>query len=113
MQRGRAYITSEEPCGSFLAGPEGHRRIEAYGCPAFSLGEPYYTETMLPKGYKTIVDWFQEVAGDFDYANPEFRRYDSYNSDAETEREEDWVEEAGARLTPAENYAGERIEELN
>lgn len=86
--RGRAYITSEEPCGSFLAGPDGHRRIEAYGCPAFSLGEPYYTETMLANGYKTVIDWFQEVAADTYYANPEFQRYDSYCSDAETEHED-------------------------
>jgi hypothetical protein len=37
----------------------------------FSLGEPYYIESMLPKGYKVIIDWFQEVAEDPDYANPE------------------------------------------
>lgn len=107
-QRGRAYITSEEPCGSFLAGPDGHRRIEAYGCPAFSLGEPYYTETMLPNGYKTVIDWFQEVAADTNYANPGFQRYDSYCSDAETEHED-----AEMELSAVEDFAGERVEELN
>jgi hypothetical protein len=38
------------------------------------LGEPYYAETMLPKGYKTIVDWFQEVGLNPEYANPTFQR---------------------------------------
>jgi hypothetical protein len=28
---------------------------------------------MLPKGYKIVVNWFQEVAEDPDYANPEMR----------------------------------------
>lgn len=31
---------------------------------------------MLPKGYRTVVDWFQEVASDPDYANPKFERID-------------------------------------
>jgi hypothetical protein len=62
---------------------------------------------MLPKGYKTVVNWFQEVAADAGFVNPEFRRYDNDDSDAETERQE-----AGAELT-ADEPAGERIEELN
>lgn len=28
---------------------------------------------MLPKGYKVIVDWFNEVAADPEYTNPEFK----------------------------------------
>ena len=75
MQRGRAYVVSQEPCGTFLAGPEGHKTVDAHGCPAFSLGELYYSEAMLPKGYKTVIDWFQEVASYPDYANPAFERY--------------------------------------
>jgi hypothetical protein len=70
------YIISPEPAGTSLAGPEGTKHIAAYGCPVFSLSEPYYSETMLPKGYKTLVDWFQEVAADPDYANPKFERID-------------------------------------
>lgn len=31
---------------------------------------------MLPKGYKAVVDWFQEVASDPHYANPILTRYD-------------------------------------
>lgn len=70
------YVISPEPAGTYLAGPEGRKHIPAYGCPVFSLSEPYYSETMLPKGYKTLVDWFQEVAVDLDYANPKFERID-------------------------------------
>lgn len=66
----------------------------AHGCPVFSLGEPYYTESMLPKGYKTVIDWFQEVAVDPGYANPEFYRQDDDQSD------EDNVEEV-IDTTPA------------
>jgi hypothetical protein len=78
-------VTSQEPCGTFIAGPEGRKHIEAHGCPVFSLGEPYYSETMLPKGYKTVVDWFTDVASDPEYANPVFVRHDDDDSDAETE----------------------------
>ncbi|TVY76155.1 hypothetical protein LSUE1_G007513, partial [Lachnellula suecica] len=76
LDRGRAYFISPEPAGTFLAGPEGAKYIPATGCPVFSLSEPYYSETMLPKGYKVVVDWFQEVAADPDYANPKFERID-------------------------------------
>lgn len=31
---------------------------------------------MLPKGYKTIIGWFQEVGLDPDYVNPTFERFD-------------------------------------
>jgi len=89
--RGRAYLVSDEPCGTFLAGPVGYRHIGAYGCPVFSLGEPYYTETLLPRGYKTVVDWFQEVAEDPEYANPEYERYDEDEEGASEVA--DWGEE--------------------
>lgn len=82
-QRGRAFYVSDEPCGTFLAGAEGNRNVPAHGCPVFSLGEPYYAETMLPKGYKTIVDWFQEVAADPNYANPNLVRFDDDDTDEE------------------------------
>lgn len=77
------YLVSSEPCDTFLAGPEGARDIVAHGCPVFSLGEPYYAETMLPKGYKTIIDWFEEVAADPHYINPNFVRFDDDNDDME------------------------------
>jgi hypothetical protein len=80
-------LISPEPRGTFLAGPDGNRRVQAHGCPAFSLGEPYYSETMLPKGYKTVIDWFQEVAADPDYANPHFVRFDDDDSDVEEPQE--------------------------
>jgi len=84
-ERGRVYVVSREPCGTFLAGSEGRKAIDAYGCPVFSLGEPYYSETMLPKGYKTVVDWFQNVASDLHYANPVLTRYDVGDSDGDEE----------------------------
>lgn len=71
------------------------------------MGEPYYTEAMLPKGYQTIIDWFQEVAADTEYANPEFHRYDD-ESDTEMEPQAEGID-----LGPVEVPAGERIEELN
>lgn len=59
--------------GQFICGPKGTKRIAAHGCPCFSLNEPYYSELMLPKGYKTIIDWFNEVAADPKYMNPEYK----------------------------------------
>ena len=38
---------------------------------------------MLPKGYKAVVDWFQEVASDADYANPFIARLDEDGYDDE------------------------------
>lgn len=76
IKRGRVYITSPEPAGTYVAGVKGAKYIPAYGAPIFSLGEPYYAESMLPKGYKTVIDWFQEVDLDADYVNPVFERFD-------------------------------------
>jgi hypothetical protein len=41
---------------------------------------------MLPKGYKTIIDWFQEVGLDPEYANPTFQRYDDDDKDEDEEK---------------------------
>lgn len=65
----------------FLAGPEGRQTIAAFGAPVFSLGVPYYTELLLPRSYRTIVDWFQEVAETPDYENPVFQRMDDDGGD--------------------------------
>ncbi|SZF04343.1 unnamed protein product [Blumeria hordei] len=70
VQRGRAYILSEEPCNSFLADAGGSKHTQPLGCPTFSLGESYYAEAMLPNGYETIINWFNEVAQSPNYANP-------------------------------------------
>jgi hypothetical protein len=45
------------------------------------LGEPYYNESLLPNGYKTIIDWFQEVGLDPQYANPNFQRIEIDDKD--------------------------------
>ncbi|KAI9642127.1 hypothetical protein NHQ30_008928 [Ciborinia camelliae] len=85
--RGRVYATSPEPAGTYLAGPEGNRHFPAFGCPIFSLSEPYYTECLLPKGYHTVIDFFHEVAdGDAqggEYVNPTFVRVDDGEADDE------------------------------
>ena len=41
---------------------------------------------MLPKGYRTIIDWFQEVNLDPDYANPTFQRIEFEDDDDEEEK---------------------------
>jgi hypothetical protein len=87
IQRGRTYITSPEPASVFLSPPDGTKRIPAYGSPVFSLSEPYYSECMLPKGYKTIIDWFEEVAADPEYENPLFQRYDDEDEEEEEQQE--------------------------
>jgi len=86
LQRGRVYILSSEPAGTFLADHKGRKYVPAYGCPVFSLGEPYYAESMLPKGYKTIIDWFQEVGLNPEYTNPAFERFDVGEDDEEEEK---------------------------
>ncbi|KAM3080836.1 hypothetical protein ACMFMG_004791 [Clarireedia jacksonii] len=88
LARSRVYTLSSEPEGTFLVGPEGNKRSLGHGSPVFSLGEPFYTECMLPKGYKTVLQWFQEVAEVDDttqsgngggYRNPVFLRQDDDN----------------------------------
>ncbi|KAF7935042.1 uncharacterized protein EAE98_003087 [Botrytis deweyae] len=87
LARGRVYLNSPEPAGTYLASPDGTRRIIAFGSPVFSLSEPYYTECLLPKGYRTVVDFFHEVA-EWDsqggeYVNPTFVRMDDGEEDCE------------------------------
>ncbi|KAH8803078.1 Arb2 domain-containing protein [Xylogone sp. PMI_703] len=101
--RARAYLASEEPEGIFIAGPEGRPRkmIPAHGCPCFSLGEPYYSEALLPKGFRTIIDWFQEVAQDPCYTNPNFVILDEDDEDGNEMGHDD-----GPRFIPVEESAG-------
>lgn len=99
-QRGRVYIISSDPEGTFLADHRGKKFVAAYGCPVFSLGEPYYSESMLPKGYKTIIDWFQEVGLDPEYANPAFQRFDIDDKDDGGEQHP--VLEGGIEMKPVE-----------
>ncbi|KAI0379085.1 Arb2 domain-containing protein [Hypomontagnella monticulosa] len=76
--KARAYITSDEPAGMAISGPEGNPKSKSFtqiGCPVFSSGEPYYIECVLIAGADVILDWIQEVAmtpENEDYANPEF-----------------------------------------
>jgi hypothetical protein len=57
---------------------------------------------MLPKGYRVIIDWFQEVAKDPEYANPEMRNetwdmdgniIESDDEDEELEQQKGWKAE--------------------
>jgi hypothetical protein len=106
-QRGRAYLISPEPAGTFLCDSLGTKRIHACGCPVFSLSEPYYSETMLPKGYKTVLNWFQEVAADTDYANPKFERVDI---GGESDEERMWGAEDGVALDGANTETSKQLE---
>lgn len=88
-------LPSPEPAGTYLVGPKGLNSkksfIPAQGCPCFSLGEPYYAECMLPKGYKTVLNWLQEVAKEtIWYRNPEFVRFDGDDDEEEDESGEGW-----------------------
>lgn len=62
-KRGRVYLPSVKEAGDVICGPSGGKKVAAYGCNAFALGEEYYSECMLPRGYKVVVDWLSEVAG--------------------------------------------------
>ncbi|TVY91298.1 hypothetical protein LAWI1_G002986, partial [Lachnellula willkommii] len=110
LDRGRAFLISAEPAGTFLSGPEGTKRIQACGCPVFSLAEPYYSETMLPRGYQTILDWFYEVASEPGYANPTFERVDG---GAESEDEPAWDPNDGVAfdVVASEQGEGEGVKE--
>ncbi|KAF3063525.1 putative arb2 domain-containing protein [Daldinia childiae] len=76
--KARAYVTSVEPAGMVISGPEGNPKTTTFtqiGCPVFSSGEPNYTETALITGSEIILDWLQEVAmtpEGKDYTNPYF-----------------------------------------
>lgn len=47
---------------------------------------------MLPKGYKTVVDWLKVVAKDEKYENPELTRVEE-ESDDEADKEDGFVPE--------------------
>lgn len=111
MQHGRAYVISTEPASVFIADYNGRKRTPAYGCAVFSLGEPYYAETMLPKGYKLVLDWLQEVASTPRYKNPRFQRFDFGGSSDEDDEDEDEVPwNAQEKLNPTKD--GNRFVEL-
>jgi hypothetical protein len=50
---------------------------------------------MLPNGYKTVIDWFQEVAEHSSYANPIF-------ATLEESDEEDTIDTPGIDLNQVE-----------
>lgn len=60
---------SDKPCDTLLANHQGTTKITGRGCPTFSLGEPYFTDKMLPRRYETVLAWLQEVAMDSEYEN--------------------------------------------
>ncbi|TAQ89764.1 hypothetical protein B7494_g1919 [Chlorociboria aeruginascens] len=96
--RARAYVPSPEPLGTYLYGPEGLKREPAHGCPTFALGESGLSELMLPKGYKIILEWFQQVAADKDYENPVYQRIDMGGESEEEGGETEDRDEAAAQV---------------
>ena len=98
-QKARAYSTSPHPVNTLISGPRGTRKVTAHGTNTYSLGEPYYSELMLPKGYKAVIDWFQEVAeAGGEYKNQVAERI--VEDDEEEGEEIDWnaVEKGGFEL---------------
>ncbi|KAH6677746.1 Arb2 domain-containing protein [Halenospora varia] len=98
-KKARSYIVSDEPKGTFIAGPEGKKSVSGYGAPCFSLGEQYYSEMMLVRGYDTVLEWFKEVGNDREYENPVFERYDVGGED----EEDDIVKLWGGKGVPLED----------
>ena len=75
-QKSRLYITSQEPVGTVISGPEGNPNttiFTSYGCPILSSGESFYSELTLIKAKDIVLPWLEEVyrAGK-DYTNPDF-----------------------------------------
>lgn len=73
-QRGRAYIASEAPVDTPVAGPDGNDqavRATRFGCPVHSAGTTWLTELMFVEVQAAILAWGQAVARDRDYVNPQ------------------------------------------
>jgi hypothetical protein len=64
---------------------------------------------MLPKGYKTIIDWFQEVGLNPEYTNPAFERFDVGEDDEEEEK----PLEGGVELNRTEDKDDEETKTAN
>lgn len=84
-KRARAYVLSDAPAGIPVRGHQDTKRTPGFGATCYSLGEPYTNEVILPKGYKTVVDWLKEVSDDGQYENDEVLILNS-----EEDVEEDW-----------------------
>ncbi|MCJ1383649.1 hypothetical protein MMC17_006763 [Xylographa soralifera] len=55
-RRGRAYLISPENLDAPLTGRD------EFGCNCFSSGEPSYVELIMPRAYKSMLDYFKVVA---------------------------------------------------
>ncbi|OTB03919.1 hypothetical protein M426DRAFT_59437 [Hypoxylon sp. CI-4A] len=78
-KKARTYVTSTEPAGRILSGPDGNPKTSTFtqqGCLVFSSGEPHFIEKTLIEGRDMILGWLEEVAlnpeGPENYENPEF-----------------------------------------
>jgi len=110
LKRGRAYVQSEDPVGVFMADHNGSKKVHAYGCPVFSSGEPYYSETMMSKAHRVIVDWFREVAADPEYENPQFARMDFGGEEDDEPGPQTWDGESGVREIEEVEKGIEKVE---
>ncbi|CAK7231147.1 hypothetical protein SCUCBS95973_007811 [Sporothrix curviconia] len=71
-QRGRAYIASEAPVDTPIAGPDGNSqaaRATRFGCPVHSAGTSWLTELMFIEAQGSILAWGSMVAADRSYVN--------------------------------------------
>lgn len=84
--------------GTFLADEKGERHGPVYGAPVYSSGEEYYSECMMSKVGKTIVDWCWEVEGVESaggaWENPRLERFDfggeEESAEGKWERDDRW-----------------------
>ncbi|KAK1758731.1 hypothetical protein QBC47DRAFT_294533 [Echria macrotheca] len=76
-ERARAYITSQRPLDTLLAGPRGNPALTTYhgfGCPVYSAGDQCPMEEMMAlEAMPAYVKWIEKVARDGDsYLNEEW-----------------------------------------
>jgi len=93
-----------------MADHNGSKKVHAYGCPVFSSGEPYYSETMMSKAHRVIVDWFREVAADPEYENPQFARMDFGGEEDDEPGPQTWDGESGVREIEEVEKGIEKVE---
>ncbi|KAI9825982.1 MAG: hypothetical protein M1819_007483 [Sarea resinae] len=120
--RGRAYLLSDLPAGMPIYGTEetelsdsvhGHYREYSdevhggsgiYGCNSYSGGEEQYTESVLPRCYHDILDYFDEVFSDPTFVNPEIMVFDGKDDEEDVEWEAVMQEEGKSEVAEERKF---------
>ena len=58
-QRARIYLLSTEPLNTPLPSEDGND--ENFGAPCYSSGEEKYTECIMVRAWKGMLEWFELV----------------------------------------------------